>query len=173
MAKIKIIFLAICGLTGFSWVNNSSSNIETLKGKQIVQIAYSQVGVRELTGNNDGPMVEEYLHYTKLSKGHPWCAAFVSWVYRKAGFSRPCTPWSPALFPTHRLSKKVSPGIVYGLYDHKKGRIVHCGIATGKESDWVLGIEGNTNVSGSADGDGVYLKRRHTRSLHAMANWIH
>lgn len=172
MAKIKIIFLTICVLTRLSWLNDSSSHLASLNGQKIVQIAQSQIGVRELSQKNDGQAVEDFLRYTGLPKGNPWCAAFVSWVYGKAGFTAPKTPWSPALFPQHKLTKSIKPGFVYGLYDNKKRRIVHCGIATKKDSDWVLGIEGNTNIAGSIDGNGVYLKRRHALTIHAIADWI-
>lgn len=168
MAKIKILFLTICVLTGLSWVNDSSSHL----GQRIVQIAQDQIGVRERTGKNDGKAVEAYLRYTGLPKGNAWCAAFVSWVYWKAGFGVPKTAWSPALFPSSKLSKVVKPGFVYGLYNTKKRRIVHCGIVTRKNSDWILGIEGNTNIEGSVEGDGVYLKRRHVLTIYAIADWI-
>lgn len=172
MAKIKILFLTICILTRLSWLNDSSNHLNTLNGQNIVQIAQSQIGVRELNGKNDGQAVEEFLRYTGLPKGHPWCAAFVSWVYSKAGFTAPKNPWSPALFPQNKLTKLIKPGFVYGLYDKQKRRIVHCGIATRKDSDFVLGIEGNTNSTGSIEGDGVYLKRRHALTIHAIADWI-
>lgn len=39
----------------------------------------------------------------KLKKGQPWCAAFVSWVFAKAGYTAPRTGWSPALFNTQEI----------------------------------------------------------------------
>ncbi|MDQ7949495.1 MAG: peptidoglycan-binding protein [Pedobacter sp.] len=135
-------------------------------------MAQSQLGVRELTGRNDGLAVEAYLRYTGLGKGNPWCAAFVSWVYAQGGFARPRTAWSPALFPQNRCVKQIGKGLVYGLYDGHKGRIAHCGIATNGDGDWVVGIEGNTNLAGSAEGDGVYLKRRHRKTIYAIADWL-
>lgn len=159
-------------LARLSWVNDSSGTLASLDGARIVAIAEGQLGVRELTGRNDGKDVEAYLRYTGLPKGNPWCAAFVSWVYGKAGFAAPRTAWSPALFPVGKRNRTMRPGMVYGLYDAKKGRIVHCGIGKTAHSDWILGIEGNTNVLGGVDGDGVYLKRRHRSSLYAIADWI-
>jgi uncharacterized protein (TIGR02594 family) len=41
--------------------------------------AISQFGVKELTGNNDGEKVKEYLATTGLGIGNPWCSAFVNW----------------------------------------------------------------------------------------------
>jgi len=59
---------------------------------QIVGIAADESGARELTGNNDGERVEEYLSYTGLGKGYAWRAAFVSWCYGKAGQPQPRNP---------------------------------------------------------------------------------
>jgi len=79
-----------------------------------VKIIYdSQLGVRE-TAPNRGPEVEKYLRYVKLSKGNPWCAAFVCWVLGEAGVENPRSGWSPALFGGGRViwGKGVS-GIKY------------------------------------------------------------
>ena len=40
--------------------------------------AEANKGVREV-GKNAGPDVEKYLHSLGMTKGSPWCAAFVSW----------------------------------------------------------------------------------------------
>ncbi len=48
----------------------------------IVSAAASQVGVSESPlGSNYGPVIKYYTDYN----AEPWCADFVSWVYRKAG----------------------------------------------------------------------------------------
>ncbi len=80
----------------------TSLNADLIR-KQIKQIYTAEIGVREKTGNNDGERVEEYLAVTQLGTGYAWCAAFVSWVFAKAGFPEPRTPWSPALFPKNRV----------------------------------------------------------------------
>lgn len=45
----------------------------------IINKARSQLGVTELTGNNDGIPAERYMQGDKL----PWCAGFVLWVFRE------------------------------------------------------------------------------------------
>lgn len=44
-----------------------------------VDTALSYVGVKELTGKNDGYEVEKFLKSVGLGKGNHWCAAFVSY----------------------------------------------------------------------------------------------
>ncbi len=69
---------------------------------RVKQIYTSQIGVREKQANS-GPEVEKYLRYVNLSKGNPWCAAFVCWVYGQAGVGNPGSGWSPDLFRTDRV----------------------------------------------------------------------
>jgi uncharacterized protein (TIGR02594 family) len=48
-------------------------------------LAESQIGIQELTNNNDGIDVEKYLQSCGLKKGQPWCAAFVNWTLEESG----------------------------------------------------------------------------------------
>jgi uncharacterized protein (TIGR02594 family) len=50
-----------------------------------MEVAESQLGVKEKTNNNDGPEVEMYLKSGGLGKGYPWCGAFVNWVLNQSG----------------------------------------------------------------------------------------
>ncbi|MET1057611.1 MAG: peptidoglycan-binding protein [Pedobacter sp.] len=138
----------------------------------ITEIASGELGTRELTGHNDGPKVEVYLSVVKLKKGQPWCAAFVSWVYAKAGFPQPRTAWSPDLFPKNRLARSALPGNVVGIYFPEYKRIAHVGLVASQKGSYVFTIEGNTNVPGAREGDGVYRRVRHLRTIHSIADWI-
>ena len=144
----------------------------TPKNNQLLNIAMSQVGISEATGNNDGPEVEKYLRYTGKQKGEPWCAAFVSWVFSQAGFTQPRTAWSPSLFPKSKLVKQSAPAMVFGIYFKDKGRIAHVGLVEKLQHDWLYTIEGNTNVVGSREGDGVYRKIRHLKTIKSFADWL-
>jgi hypothetical protein len=172
MGKIPIVPLAVCLSAGLGWAYPAGHHVGDAVGQRIVHAAEAQIGIREKSGRNDGPAVRGYLAYVGLSEGNAWCAAFVSWVFGTSGYASPRTAWSPDLFPVKRRSASLRPGYVYGLYSAEKKRIVHCGITKHTDGDWVLGIEGNTNVHGSAEGDGVYLKRRHKRTIRLVADWM-
>lgn len=137
------------------------------KRNLIIQIANKELGVRETTGNNDGSRVEEYLRYTNLSKGYEWCAAFVSWCYGQAGFAVPRNPWSPALFPKARLMDKgmAQAADIFGIYGVSAKRINHVGLVKEKRGEYLISLEGNSN-------DRVESRRRHLRTVHAIANWV-
>lgn len=140
--------------------------------ERIVDIALNEVGVREATGNNDGPRVEEYLAYTDLGKGYAWCAAFVSWCYGQAGLAAPRSAWSPALFPNVRCYTKeqiqreaVRPADLFGIYSQRLGRINHVGIVRKLEGRYILTVEGNV-------ANRVLSKRRALATVYAFSNWL-
>lgn len=144
----------------------------------IVNTYTLEIGVREATGKNDGVEVENYLASTGLGKGYAWCAAFVNWVYTDCGVRTPKSPaWSPSWFPD---SKTIAiehglQGDVFGIYFKSKKRIAHVGFIdedfeNGKST--ILTVEGNTNDSGSREGDGVYRKRRSKNQINKVSCWL-
>jgi hypothetical protein len=146
-----------------------SAGVEGKGTRAVIEAAQGEIGVREDSGNA-GERVDQYNAYVGFKKA-PWCASFVSWCFGRAGYSGPRTAWSPALFPTGRLRAEPFPGVIFGIYFASLRRVGHCGIVESVRNDWVTGIEGNTNVAGSREGDGVYRKWRHKRSISCYAEW--
>lgn len=272
--RALLCFLAAICFTqsGNGQVNNfkPAQTKMTLIAKKVQQIYTSQIGIRE-KGTNSGPAVEQYLHYVNLPKGNPWCAAFVCWVFGRAGVENPRSGWSPDLFASRRIiwSRDVSPvsgikyqesrsvggkltkfaqraadgnnlasrnayvqrtksdflpltsafqspcsptcpiptsdfrlltsnkppisfnlptptsdlrlptsnprpqaGDVFGLFFPEKKRIAHTGFIDQWDGTWLITVEGNTNLSGSREGDGVYRKRRLVRSIYKVARYV-
>ncbi len=144
----------------------------------VKQIYDSQIGVGE-AGVNRGPDVEKYLQYVKVSRGNPWCAAFVCWVFGQAGILNPRSAWSPDLFAKSRIIWPVEntpavfrTGDVFGLYFTEKKRIAHAGFIDQQQGGWLITVEGNTSMSGGREGDGVYRKRRPIRSIYQVARYL-
>lgn len=160
------------------------SEIGSAQGKslqaKVRRIYTSEIGVREKPSNS-GPQVEKYLKYVHLLRGNPWCAAFVCWVLGEAGVENPRSGWSPVLFGDRyiiwnreRRTKNKEPGSgdVFGLYFPEKGRIAHVGFVDHWDGTWMISVEGNTNMAGSSEGDGVYRKRRLISSVYKVARYI-
>jgi hypothetical protein len=63
-------------------------------------------------------------------------------------------------------------GDIFGLYFPEKGRIAHVGFIDEWNEPWLTTVEGNTNVLGSRDGDGVYRKRRLVKSVYKVARYL-
>jgi hypothetical protein len=139
-------------------------------------------GVREV-GKNAGPDVEKYLHCLGMTKGSPWCAAFVSWcVMTSRGLAKPpkwCSGSAVSLFQMSGKNavkvtpvdadykSKVKPGYIWSRAKDataaaaaRKGAWCqgHTGIVVAVDAIGFHTIEGNTNAAGSREGDGVYRK---------------
>jgi hypothetical protein len=134
-----------------------------------LELAHSQIGARE-TARNRGPEVDWYLRTVGLDPergSYPWCAAFAYWCYRLASdeLRVPCP--IPRTASVHRMWERAKGkiymprrGAVFCI--DKGGGKGHCGIVV--ELDWsarlLHTIEGNTNLAGSREGDGVYRRMR-------------
>lgn len=179
MAKKHYILMGIfLVLYGFGIAQHSNLRLK------VKEIYTSQIGVTELTGNNDGEKVEMYLNAVGLGQGYAWCSAFVFWAYDSAGvetISKEQAAWSPAWFTNDKViyvrgkfgNKVPIPGDVFGIYYNNKGRIAHVGFV----DEWGYGkiaitVEGNTNEDGGREGNGVYRKRRLKRQIYKVANYI-
>lgn len=144
----------------------------------VVRLFEGEVGVRQV-GDNAGERVEQYLQATGLGPGYPWCAAFIAWGYNEFGIDNPESAWSPAWFPdSHtiyirgRETKEPLPGDVIGIWFSDLGRIAHVGVVVDWGEEFVTTVEGNTNDTGSRNGDGVYKKRRKQRQIHSVSRWF-
>lgn len=78
--------------------------------------------------------------------------------------------WQPA----YRTGRLVTPTTsdLFGLYFPEKKRIAHVGFIDSWDDKWLITVEGNTNISGDREGDGVYRKRRLVRSIYRVARYI-
>ncbi len=124
---------------------------------EMVELAKSQVGIREATGKNDGPRIAEYLKVVGLGPGFAWCAAFVSWLHEKLGIDNPRSAWSPDWFKSHIVFSKFKSGFqdfiakpaqVFGLWFSSKKRVAHVGIIIDIHPHHYETIEGNTSLLG-------------------------
>jgi hypothetical protein len=172
MATARFILGIICliGLIGHRLPDRHL--LTSSAQEKVLSIARSQLYVRESGKNNFGMEIRKYLAYTHLPQGNPYCAAFISWVFFKAGYQQPRTAWSPDLFPTAKQVKAPLPADLLGIYSTAKKRVVHCGIVENQQNDWIISIEGNTNPDGSSDGNGNYRKWRHKRTIRYFSRWL-
>lgn len=145
----------------------------------IVEIAKSEVGVREGAVNNQGDEIRKYLDATWMDEktkdmGFAWCSGFVTWVCKEARERLNLTYKELDLYIGARaydweLHGKENGWVVVGE-DHKAkpGDLVtydfsHIGIVIEDHGDTIFTVEGNTNGKGERDsdtGDGVWFKDR-------------
>lgn len=140
------------------------------------------MGVKERTGNNDGERVERYLRAVGLTKGNPWCAASMAFVYNSCRIPNPmsgyCPDWFRAPYLVYQRNlhglddfNTAKPGDVFGIWFNSKNRIAHMGMIEEVNGGYVTTLEGNTNEAGSRDGDGFMRKYRLVDQVYAVANY--
>ena len=175
MAKTKIILCSLLLLiSSFSYAQSSNQLRDKIRATYT-----SQLGVRELTGNNDGIAVEKYLNYVWLKKGQPWCAAFVSWSFGQNGIKKArsggCVQLmeqGTTIYKSGVIRETPQKADVFFIYYAEKGRVAHTGFVDSWGEDFVTTVEGNTNGAGSREGNGVYRKKRLKRQIYAVTKYI-
>jgi hypothetical protein len=161
--------------------------------QKLVAIAMSQVGVKEVGGNNRGAKIREYQAATNLKPAAwPWCAALCSWIIRewlkdkevvqwlnlKATTPEQWRPKTAAAFGYIEWAKK-RPNTTQVLPETATPKVgdlaifdfSHIGIVVGVNKGSFKCAEGNTNQRGTRDsdsGDGVWLKTRKNSLVRAF-----
>ena len=180
MFCMLLLALALLALSGCSTTLAAQSHTTSGVREAVVASAMADVGVREATGNNDGTRIEQYLQHVGQRKGASWCAAFVCYHLSINGVSNPRSAWSPALvgrlagvvWTNRKAVRAPLPADVFGIWYANLGRVGHVGLVTGVDGRYITTVEGNTSGGGSRDGDGVYVRRRELRKVHAISNYI-
>lgn len=146
---------------------------------------FTQIGVREETGHNDGDDVEKYITTcgfdaeSKIS----YCACYVYTGFKHCNITPlpDCPAWSPCWFRSEKIVwtqgdklDRLKKGMTFGLYFKSKGRIAHMGMIlyVDVDDDYLVVSEGNTNVAGGRDGDGVHIRKRSPKEIHIVSDWI-
>jgi hypothetical protein len=165
----------------------------TEQRKKLIEIAISQAGIREATGNNDGKEIWKYQKAAGIPKNSFWCAAFVVWCHLQlnSDLPIPISGWSPDLFKSNLVYRKtesrMSPwmprgGEIFGKYYESKGRVAHVGIIEEKWGKHYHTIEGNTslsasfgmNISDENDRDGIWVARkiRQASDIYVVSDYV-
>ncbi|WJN63359.1 endolysin [Streptomyces phage phiScoe55] len=142
--------------------------------QKVLDIATAEVGVHEKKEAGHWVNDSKYNRwfgkipgYGEDGYGWPWCAAFVAWVAAEAGVA--------SLYPkTASCSQGVNWWKKLGRFSEYPavgaqvffgpGGGTHTGLVMSYDADFIYTVEGNTNVNGSAEGDGVYHRKRERRS---------
>lgn len=141
---------------------------------KLVSVARSQIGTREGrssngTWNNRIKYNDWYVSVTKNEafRNAAWCEIFVSWCARQAGIPTDVIPnsaYTPAGLNWYKARKRQvsvpQAGDIGYVFYPAIGMVGHVFIVERREGNDVITIEGNTNTSGSSQGNGVYRLRR-------------
>lgn len=151
---------------------------------KVLEIAESEIGVMEVPpGSNAGKRVEEYQKLVGISKGDPWCVAFVYFCFEAAALALAATNpltakcrtggvldlWNRARKAKVRTitseealdsPSKIQPGMVFIISSGAGNG--HTGFVLRRCGKYLITIEGNTNDGGSREGIGVFRRSGRT-----------
>ena len=174
--QIQILILLICCLLGPIWAYSQRAvNVE-----RVLKSAERWEGVRELTGNNDHPLISKSMKLCGLrgDRKYPWCASSQADIFYHAGMSAPLSAAVTDWFRSNVVWKKEwgemqfhAPGMVGALYYAHLGRYGHIVLIVGEDKNNFYCKEGNTNNGGSREGDGFYNTIRSKKSIAALADY--
>ncbi|MFF1908612.1 peptidoglycan-binding protein [Kitasatospora sp. NPDC058218] len=136
----------------------------------VLSIAKSQVGYRE---GYSGGHYNNYQKYSpevpglEWSQNQAWCCTFCAWVAMKANvaslFPRTASCLTAVAWFKSRGRFSEYPAIGAQVFFGSGGG-THTGLIHSYDADFIYSVEGNTNDSGSPEGNGVYLRKRERRS---------
>lgn len=137
---------------------------------KIIAVARSQEGYHE--GRSDGHWNNKQKYSPDVpglewSQNQAWCATFVAWCAQEAGVKTLFPVTASTDLGASWFKKKGQwseyPAVGAQVFYGHNGDMNHTGLVYKFDDDFIYTIEGNTNESGSREGDGVYLKKRPRR----------
>lgn len=144
----------------------------------VMGIAKNEVGVRE-EGDNMGARVNEYQRADTLGGvGYAWCGSFVSWCLKQAAndipycYSASCDvilAWAKSQGVLHERPEVGDIFLVMANGSHYDA--VHTGLIIKVSGSVFHTIEGNTNLSGSRTGIGVFALKRINGDRYRFVRW--
>ena len=131
-----LCFLAIVAIMGivFLWATKARASYD------LSTIARAQIGCGEVGGDNRGKYVRRYLDGQERL---PWCAGFVSYCVREAGYKTKYTLRARSYL---NIGKRVRNPLPEDIVVFSRGRkpCGHVGIIEKVSEDGFVSIEGNT-----------------------------
>ncbi|QXE37115.1 CHAP domain-containing protein [Streptomyces sp. GMY02] len=144
------------------------------EAQKIIGIAKAENGYREgqKSGHwNNNQKYSDQVPGLEWSDFQPWCATFVSWCAMKAGlaglYPRTASCESGVAWFKQRKRFSAYPAVGAQVF-YGSGGGSHTGLVYNYDDTYIYTVEGNTNANGSAEGDGVYLKKRKRRDTYVF-----
>lgn len=138
--------------------------------KKMIALARTQVGYKE--GVRNKQKYADEVPTLEWAQNQPWCATFMSWLAMKTGASKlyPRTASCDAGGDWFKKQGRWSeyPAVGAQVFFGYPKDLNHTGIVYDYDDTYIYTIEGNTNDSGSREGDGVYYKKRLRRGSNVI-----
>nr|WP_240351669.1 CHAP domain-containing protein [Streptomyces olivoreticuli] len=139
---------------------------------QVILVQKAEVGYKEGYSNghyNNWQKFSPAVPGLEWSQNQAWCQTFQSWAFQQVGL-KPLAPVTASCMTAVNWYKNKGrfsyyPAVGAMVFYGPNGGS-HVGLVYKYDADYIYTVEGNTNTSGSAEGDGVYLKKRGRRDVY-------
>jgi hypothetical protein len=144
------------------WLSDEGFHALPVSERALLIAAYfcDRLRVKE-AGRNRGRWVEEFQKSAGVEPGAAWCACFVTYCLKAAGYAGKI-PGGPAAvrnwFHFAQAADQPRRGDLFCWLN--PDRTGHIGFVTRVVGPLIHTIEGNTDTDGTREGDGVYRKIR-------------
>jgi hypothetical protein len=81
--------------------------------QRVLEVATAEIGTRELTGRNDGP-VEKYMPAWARGRQLPWCAWFVGFIWEQAMGTHPYGQRYGGVWDLYRAAQQAGDALTLG-----------------------------------------------------------
>jgi len=166
---------------------------QAASAKRVLDWSTKQLGVRELTGNNDGPEIDAWNRALGIPLRSYWCGSYQAAGQRAcklpypaaAGGARywtvPSNPRTYYIAGVRGSLDSLKPGHQVTFYYRNLGRVGHVArlvaagraVRKGRPARVWYTNEGNTGTGGGRDGAGVHQLTRLPSEFYAAANWLY
>jgi hypothetical protein len=141
-----------------------------------IYVARSQVGYHEGKSGSHWDNIQKYAPAIGFTNGLAWCDTFVNWAFSLTGIKIPAGVKSAGCAVSVRAyvaAKRFTQfPVIGGQVFYGPGGGTHTGLVYNYDDTYIYTVEGNTNTNGSAEGDGVYEKKRLRRDAYVYGYGI-
>ena len=167
----------------FPLMGYTRAQYEALPARERVILAAASFEGHRETSRNSSTLIDWMIGLFGGRRRDPWCAYFVSSMIRLAGSKFPIPKRAGSTYSwitsSDVLSSRTdlpSRGSIFIWCDRTRAQgewlwLGHMGFVVKVEKGIVHTIEGNTNLSGSREGDGVYRRTRSLKSIMSHDKW--
>lgn len=143
-----------------------------MRANDIIKIALAEVGVKEIPANSNNVKYNTWFYGRQVSgASYPWCCAFVSWVFYKAGAGNlikktaSCADMLQWFKSNGRfITKNPQPGdLIFYKFGNNGRASDHIGIVEKVNGNIYTCIEGNTGINSQNNGGEVMIRARFSK----------
>ena len=142
---------------------------KVITAQTIIDRANREIGVCENPPNSNNVKYNTWYYGHEVSgSAYPWCAVFISWLYRDTDIvpkSASCANMLEWFEARSQIVKTPQIGdLVFFRFQTNQRRTNHVGLVVGVEGSTITTIEGNTSQT-SNDNGGKVMKRTRNKNI--------